>query len=497
MRIPARCTSAGIRMTRRPFDQLITATHVADQASTMRALHLPIILGISFVAVPIVVHIAMVVGLGEVPIRSEEAARFALKQGSGKAPAALVLVALVLYAWSSHGREDTLYLALIISSALGARSVAAALLRTFSHICYRYLDPKQWSCISVRGDRWRYEMRQCFIDDPEYVDALILWMLPRFNCYEDFAGALRDECFPCEYKPVLDKHLWGIMQPTVRSLARQAIPNEVFVNKGPFLPGKTPDEIFAELRSLATGDKVLLMDRWQYYWCLRNLNLIKLYLDHALAWSTNLAVVGVGVVLFMLSMLLANGGVLSLDLVLRAQAAGALLWLLVACSGSSLLIVRIFRGTGTFAISDPCRGTLFDPLWSEVIKIGISAFAVSFVIYGIGSPFLLDPVALVHFRLDGDFAAYAGGSFLFCALVFANHTSGIHDLMLGSRSNALDRVGLELKQSSDARTLERFKELRQLRVWPLRGTTLAQVAAGILFPVIAQAILLYTGLSMK
>lgn len=460
-------------------------------------LHLPIVLGIAFVAVPVAAHIIMLGGLREAPIRSTSAARFILSQGSPVAPSAIALLALALYCLSGHGRDDTLYLVIVLSSLLGARIVASALLRTFERITFYYLDPEEWLTPSRRGERWRYEMRQRFIDDPEYVDALVMKMLPSYDCYADFAGALRAGDFPSEYRDVLAKHYWGPMQQSVRTLASKVVPTDVFANQGRFSAHKTPDEIFDELRALSPTDNAALMDRWQYYWCLRNLNLIDTILRRVFGAITNLAVVFVGMVVFAGGILLVDGGGLSADLVLRAGAVGALLWLIVVCSGSSLIVVRVFRGTGTFAISDPCRGTLFDPLWSDVIKIGIVSFAISFVIYGIGSPFVLDPGTLAHFRLSSEFVVYAAGSFLFCALVFANHTSGVHDLMLGSRTNALDRVGRELadRSGTDQRALERFKELRELRVWPLRGTTLAQIAAGIFFPVIAQAILLYAGLS--
>lgn len=460
-------------------------------------MHLPVVLAGLFVGVPLVAHLAMIVGLRETPVRSVGAAQFMLKQGSVLAPAGLVLVALGLYVWSEHSRDDTLYAIIVLSSLLGARIVAGALLRTFSHISYSYLDPHEWLDLNQRGDRWQYEMRQRFIDDPEYVDALVLSLIETSNNYAEFLNTLRAGDFPSEYRAVLSKRLWGPVQPSVYALAHNVVPNEVFVNERRFSSHKAPGAIFDELRALTTnGDKKALMDRWQYYWCLRNLNLIDRLLKRALGWQANIAVVFGGAGLFALGVQLANNQEASTSFLLRSFAAGSLVWLLFVASGASLLIVRVFRGTGTFAIADPCRGKRFDPLWSEVIKVGIVSFTVSFIIYGIGSPFLLDPGVLVHFNIDGKFVAYAAASFAFCALVFANHTSGVHDLMLGSRTNALDRVSLALKNGNEAneRLLERFREVRELRVWPLRGTTLAQLIVGIGFPVAVQAILLYSGL---
>jgi hypothetical protein len=462
-------------------------------------LHLPAVLVALFVGVPLIAHLAMVVGLRETPVRSAKAEHFVLPQGTVIAPLCLAAVAIALYVSSSHQRDDTLYVVMALSSLLGARIVASALLRTFSNISLSCLDPDDWQHLNQRGDRWRYEMRQRFIDDPEYVDAIVLSLLDTSTSYTEFITSLRAGDLGAEYKKVLTKHLWGILQPSVSALAREVVPDEVFVNMGHFTSPNEPEAIFDELHMLcADGEqKTLLMDRWQYYWCLRNLNLIYCVLGRALAWTTNVAVVLGGAILFAIGVLFGNGGKLSVDIVLRSFAAGSLLWLLVVASGASLFIVRIFRGTGTFAISNPCRGTLFDPLWSDVIRIGIISFATSFVIYGIGSPFLLDPEVLTHFQLDDKFVACASASFLFCALVFANHTSGVHDLMLGSRTNALDRVTLALKDSdgnNKARLLERFKEVRELRVWPLRGSTIAQLVAGIVLPVLVQAILLYGGL---
>lgn len=420
-----------------------------------------------------------------------------LKQGSAVAPIGLAFIIIGLYVWSGHGRDDTLYAILALASLLGARIVAGGLLRTFSHISYSYLDPREWQDVDQRGDRWRYEMRQRFVDDPEYVDALVLLLLETSTSYAEFITALRSGNFPSEYQAVLNKRLWGSIQPSVGVLARHVVPSEVFVNERRFTSHKSPETIFNELRTLsANGDNRALMDRWQYYWCLRNLNLIDRLLKRALGWRANIAVVLGGAVAFAIGAQLTDNQEVAASFLLRSFAAGALLWLLVVASGASLLIVRVFRGTGTFAIDDPCRGKRFDPLWSEVIKVGIVAFTVSFIIYGIGSPFLLDPGVLTHFHFDGRFVAYAGASFAFCALVFVNHISGVHDLMLGSRTNALDRIALALKgrNGHDERLMERFREVRELRVWPLRGTTLAQLVVGIGFPVAVQAILLYSGI---
>jgi hypothetical protein len=188
----------------------------------------------------------------------------------------------------------------------------------------------------------------------------------------------------------------------------------------------------------------------------------------------------------------------SRELLLRAEAAGTLLWLLLACGGASILIVGTFRGTGTFSIARPTRGTDFDPLWTAVIQVGIVAFAVSFVVYGIGSPFLLEPAALDRFSVDDEFLAYASGSFLFCVLVFVVHTVGVHNLMKGSRDNALDRASEDLRRPGlehDQATMDHFRDVRGMRVWPLRSSTVLQLAGGILLPVGAQAILIYSGLN--
>jgi hypothetical protein len=341
-------------------------------------------------------------------------------------------------------------------------------------------------------------MRQHFVEDSEYVDDLVLTMLPRFASYTEFAAALRREEFPDAYRPVLNKRLWGLIQPTVRELARDAVPGEVFTNTGKYSSGKTADEIFEELSALsAAGDRAALLDRWQYFWCLRNLNVIHFVLRRAFGQmtTTGLILVGGGGTVGVLALI--RHQTISPELLLRALAAGSLLWMLATSVASSILIVRIFQGTGTFAVSTPCRSTRFDPLWSSIIKIGIVSFTVSFVVYGIGSPFLLEPHVLSHFRLTGAFVGYAAGSFLLCVAVFATHTIGLHDLMLGSRDNALDRVELEITQTPNSerdRQNERFREIRDLQVWPLRGSTIAQLAAGILLPVTVQAVLLYAGL---
>ncbi len=417
------------------------------------------------------------------------------------APSIAALGAVFLYLWSSGGRENTVYLVIALSSLAGAEMVIRLLLRTFAQITRFSLDPSEWADLAVHGPRWRYEMRRNFVEDPEYADALVLSMLPRFACYAELAAALRREEFPDAYRRVIDKRLWGFIQPTVRQLTRDVVPNEVFTNTGRYSSGKTADEIFDELSAIsATGDKAALLDRWQYFWCLRNLNLINLVLRRAFGWVTTagLVIVGAGGTIAALGLL--RHQAISSGPLLRALAAGTLLWMLATSVASSILIVRLFQGTGTFAVSTPCRSTRFDPLWSSIIKIGIVSFTVSFVVYGIGSPFLLEPHVLAHFRFTGAFVGYAAGSFVLCVAVFVTHTIGLHDLMLGSRDNALDRVEAELERIPDNERdehFERFREIRELQVWPLRGSTIAQLAAGILLPITVQALLLYAGLRGK
>lgn len=460
-------------------------------------------LALAFLAIPLLMYIGIVLCLHEDPSRSLDAARFSYKMYPIGPPLFLGLCGIILYIASEQSPPDVLYIGLILYALIGAGLVEWRTVSTFTYIVRFYLDSTAWSSITKREQRWQYEMKYHFVENPEYADSLVLSMLSKSSSYDNLVAALTSKPLPEEekYEQILDAHLWGLVLPTARSIAASVVPNELFANNGRYSHGKTPEEVFQELRYRSSQDQTLLMDRWQYYWCLRNLNLIDRSLRRALARSTKIAVVCLGAGIFLIGLVTTTRAHLSADTFLRAEAAGALLWLLVMSGGASILIVRAFKGTGTFSISFPCRGSNFDPLWSRVIQVGILSFAASFLVYGIGSPFLLDPTVLSHFQIGTRFVVYAGSSFLFCFAVFINHTTGLHDLMLGSRDNALDRTFLDLQNATTEDTrrvyIERFKELRELRVWPIRGSTAAEVAIGIVLPVAVQVILLYSGLQAK
>jgi hypothetical protein len=326
-------------------------------------------------------------------------------------------------------------------------------------------------------------------------------MLARYDSYTEFTNAVYQGAFLEDYQRLLSQRYWGWFFSRLDDAMKDIVIGEVFNNTGRFTSGKTGDEIFSELKQLLPTSRCLFMDRWQYYWCLRNLNYVDGWLRKVLSIGTFYGVIILASTIAALATILDGRSYSGWSVVLSAVAAGALIWLLVVCAGSSLLIVRIFGSTGTFTLSYPCRDVDFDPMWSQVIQVGIFSFAASFIIYGIGSPFLLEPAALTHFDLAPRFIVYASGSFLFCALVFVLHAVGIHKLMLVSKTNALDRVSNRLVPRSasdqDRLDIEHFKEVRGLRVWPIKSTTIAQLTAGILLPVIVQIILIYTGIKSR
>ena len=380
----------------------------------------------------------------------------------------------------------------------GAALVERRLLTTFMHIARFYLDPSDWSSYEARGPHCRYEMQHVFAHDPEYVDALIFELVCTSDSYSDFLRSLANEDLPAP-RDVLDRRLWGLIFPTVRTLATQVVPNEVVENHGPYASGLDAEDVFLELRGLALSDKTAFMDRWQYYWCLRNLNTIDAILRRTLSWSTQLLVVLAGGALYAAGW--AIGGSphhAQISVALGTFAAGAILWLLVICGGASVFMIAAFRGTGTFSIEMPCVGQVFDPLWNDVVRVGIVAFAASFLVFGIGGPFLLDPRTLSQFDLDTRFLLYSGASFAFCGLVFTGHIASVHELMADSRRNALSRIGEAIQRETVAERrselVQHFRDVRGLRTWPIRSVTLAQLAAGIVLPVAVQSIVLYLGL---
>lgn len=450
-------------------------------------------------AAPLVVFAVVFAGFQAKRVRSPHAALFGQRHTPSWSSVFVFVLAAVFFAVSGRTRGDSVAFALVAASVVGAAVVERKLLTTYSEILRFYLDPTHWTSLQHQGARWRYEMQHVFATDPEHVDGLIFDLIQTHGTLEEFLTGLDERQFPPEYDEVLRKRLWGFLFQTVERLASEVVPNEVIENRGRFSSGKARSEVFAELRDVAQAGQVAFMDRWQYYWCLRNLNVIDQVLRRTFRWEAQLAGVAIGSLLYGLGFVFGSARHHSpIAIPLGTVTAGALLWLLVVCAGASLFLVTAFRGTGTFSISSPSQGEDYDPLWSDVIQVGIVAFTVSFVIYGIGGPFFLDPAALSHFHLNTRFLLYSCGSFLFCGLVFAGHVLGVHELMSDSRANALARTAesLAIATTTEERKalLDHFADVRRLRVWPLRGATVAQLAAGILLPIVVQAILLYSGL---
>jgi hypothetical protein len=452
-------------------------------------------------ATPLALFAILIAAFRATPIRSPEAAKFRRPPTPAWSGIAIFGAGALVYAAEAHSRANSFALAVVGVSLVGAMFVERKLLSIFADITRFYLDPSEWRTLESSGPRWRYEMQRVFARDPEYVDGLLLGLLRDSESYETFLSSLTGERFPRRYADVLDRRLWGAMSMTVRKLAMDVVPREVIANHGRYSSGKQGEEVFAELHELASHDADAFMDRWQYYWCLRNLNVIDVAMKRTLCWQAQVATVVAGGALYALGLALGSGHNADMSTLLGGLASGAMLWLLVVCGGASLLLIASFRGTGTFSVAQPCEGEEFDPLWTHVVQVGIVAFTVSFVVYGIGSPFIFNPQTLSHFHLETAFLLDACASFLFCGLIFACHVAGVHELMADSKRNALSRARDALDEAAttqDQGLLSGYyREVRQLRVWPIRGATVAQLAAGILLPVVVQAVLLYVGLKAK
>ena len=472
-------------------------------------------LGVVLVSFPLLLSGGIAYAIRETPVRSEEAAEFAHPPTPFLVPLAVGIVAAGLYAVGSQSRAESFFLLLIALSLFGAGFVERKLLVVVSEIMRYYVNPAAWlDGTQVPGPRWRYQMRARYVHDPEYVDQIALDMMSRFDTFADFEQALERNEFPTDYDArVLDSKPWGPAFGTARHLVKDEVIGQVlhtpddhrFKPKNGAGEVRSAEDIFDELRELMGGKewKTLgdeqrrrLLDRWQYYWTLRNMNRVDAVLEGARGSRTVLGVILAGALLFFAGAVTISDGAASAELALQAQAAGALLWLILVCGGASVLIIGVFRGTGTFSIARPTRGLEFDPLWNQVIQVGILAFAVSFMTYGIGGPFLLDPETLTEFAVDAEFLAFAAGTFLFCMFVFVVHTVGVHNLMRASKDNALDRISEDLRSAgmNDQETLDHFREVRHMRVWPLRASTVFQLAGGILVPIAVQGFLIYVGL---
>jgi hypothetical protein len=409
----------------------------------------------------------------------------------------IALAALVLFAVGPHRRE-TIFYAAIVPLALAAAAVARTnVMRTTDFVCDHYVNPEGWHDLHRPEPTWRYEMKHMYVHDPEYVDDIVVKMLHTHPSYDEFKQALLT---PSLHEDVLDKRLWGAMLPTVRTLLRDAVVGELF--EGGARGGSQPaaSATYEELRGLLQPhQRHLLMNRLQYHWAVRNLDTLKGIYRQIRSPVTEGAFVAFIGLLFLLVDYVSGLGV-SVETVLRAIAAASLLWVVVICGGTTVLLVNLFRGTGTFTIETPLKNKREDELWPTFTRVGIYAFAASFLLYGIGMPILLTPELLHHLSIGGRFVLLSALSFVLCALLFGYYIQGIHNLMRGAREHALALARVELKRpdatsEERAAALHRFEDVRELNTWPLNGAVMGEIVAGIGFPIVVQLILLSAGLA--
>ncbi len=412
--------------------------------------------------------------------------------------ALITLGALCLFVATTHSRP-AIYYVTIVPFALAAAMIGRwNVERMMRHVVGHYVNPEAWVDLDKRGGEWRYEMKSSFIDDPEFVDLIAFELFDAHPTYESFREAVTAEKLPSSYERVLDRHLWGLLLPTTRELITRALIAEIFENTGHYSCGKSAEGIYEELRGLRRHREAF-MDRWQYYWTIRNLNALERIFGRVFGNALELVFFTIAAVVFaLLDVGFGPDGDAAL-IGVRALSAAALLWVVVICGGTNFVLVQLFRGTGTFAIDLPLRDRRQDPLWPRFVRIGIYGFAASFLFYGIGMPILLTPSLWTHFKVDRHFLLLALLSFLLCALIFANHIRAIHELMSNSRANALDRVARRLveatNETSYARARERFAELRELTSWPLNSAVTGAVVTGIVLPVLVQLLLILAGLA--
>ena len=404
----------------------------------------------------------------------------------------------IVYALSSHDRISSFCVALTLLALLGAFIIGQRLRFTLDFLVASYLNPRAWADVAKRRHQWQFEMKYAFVLQPEHVDALLLELLKRHTDFAGFNAALVSADVPPEYVNELTRRHWGFALPSLRGLVTKVLPNEVFRNAGPYSPEKSPAAIFDELRSLShANDQFLLMDRIQYYWTLRNLN----YLGRLIATLAG-EVAFVGVTLLTTAAFFGGMEVFghekaSVALALRALAAGAAVWTLSVCFGVSLLLITIFRGTGTFSISLPPLNITAERLWTPFTQVGIAAFTTSFVIYGVGVPFLFAPRELYHFSPNTTFSIYALACLLPCLTVFLNHTIGTHILMREAKLNALERLRARLVTAPSEETgklRDAFVDIRGLHEWPFRASVVTTIIAGVIFPLAVQIILIVSHL---
>lgn len=439
----------------------------------------------------------------------------------------------------------TLLFALLGILALGASTrIKLMTLDLWADARDNYLDFHAWADLDHKGPRWRYLMKWWYVERPEPIDAITIVMVRESESFDVFERRVKAGDWPKGFEAVMRRKFWGWYLPSVESLLRGAVLQGIFRSPIFAAMGKTPADLYQDLRSALwcpacrnvepdrsacvrcagtgwvdyvcftcrgtglTGDvpcaacdgqgvhrespPVLFMQRLQYLWMARNVAWIEARMPLWLTYRVQAAVVLVGAVGYWLA--LAHDG--TVQSILGTLVAGVYFGgsLLVVSSAAilTLFLLLLFQGTGTFELAYPLADSKIGlELWPRFTSVIISISVLAFVMYSVGMPVLLFSAALEHQQLSQPFVLIVSLSALTFGFFAFGNLFHMHVSMGDAKRSKLGELKHALTASSvDAHQRELddalYKEVRDLREWPIDFSAAAAVVSGFVLPTALQ-----------
>jgi len=381
-------------------------------------------------------------------------------------------------------------------AVLAARALVVRLISTKRRNERDYLLGSDWASPTNRGRHWQYEMKHRFVQHPEYIDELTLYLLRRHESFATLERKLKSGEFPEKFSQVSEQRAWGLGMPSTLGVAAGILPDEVFRGRGSRSTNMSADEVFDELKGLLDGPRTLLMDRLQYHWTQRNLDASDDRIERLFGEKRQLAAV-VGIAALWLVIQVAASHTLTAAMALSAIAGASVFWLGYVGGGIGVFFLGQFAGTGTYAIEYPLTDRRYDRVWNQFLDLGVLTFLLMFIGCAIGFPLILYPATILHGAAQPFVIASLVGA-AYCLSVFVYYSIGTHELMSEARTNALERLRARLKDETEAYhrgvLIAQFNDVRDLRVWPFDGEMLSKIALGICLPLAVQALVVGLGL---
>jgi hypothetical protein len=229
------------------------------------------------------------------------------------------------------------------------------------------------------------------------------------------------------------------------------------------------------------------MDRLQYLWMARNVDLMKRLFPLWLSNRTYLAVVALTAALFFGVSLVFQAGA-NVDLLAQALLFGEAVLLGMLSGAIVFVFASAFNGSGMLISSYPLRDTKFgNRVWTQLMNLlGVLTFGSLLI----DTTFVMSQFLFVHNANAALLGLATVTVTMFVILISFGGFYTIHTAMRDAKRSRLDELADWLHQTRDAQSRlataqeeEFFKEIRQLQEWPIDLATTFGIVSGILIPI--------------